>query len=48
MLEQHRKFLLFANLKKCWFYQEDIQFLGFVVFSKDIRMENKRIEVVKQ
>ena len=46
VLEQLRKFLLFANLKKCWFYQNEIRFLGYVVFSKGICMENGRIETV--
>ena len=48
VLEQLKKFLLFANLKKCWFYQKGIWFLGYVVSSKDIYMEDKRIKVVKQ
>ena len=48
MLEQFRKFLLFANLKKCWFHQKEVQFLDYVVFSKSIRMEDKKIEAVKQ
>ena len=48
MLEQLRKFLLFANLKKCQFHQEEVWFLGHVVFSKGICIENKKIEAVKQ
>ena len=47
VLEQFKKFLLFANLKKCWFYQDKIQFFGYVVFSKDIRIEDEKIEAVK-
>ena len=48
VLEQLRKFSLFANLKKCWFHQEEVRFFGYMVFSKDICMEDKRIEAVKQ
>ena len=48
VLEQLKKFLLFANLKKCRFYQEEVRFLGYVVSSKGIRIEDKRIEAVKQ
>ena len=48
MLEQLRKFSLFAKLKKYWFHQEEVWFLGYVVFSKGIRMEDERIEAVKQ
>ena len=48
VLEQLKKFSLFANLKKCRFHQEEIWFLGYVLSSKGIRMKDKRIEVVKQ
>ena len=47
VLEQLRKFLLYANLKKCRFHQNKVRFLGYVVSSKGIRIENKRIEAVK-
>ena len=47
VLEQLRKFSLFANLKKCRFHQEEVRFLGYVVSSKGIRMKDKRIEAVK-
>ena len=47
-MEQLRKFLLFANLKKCRFYQDKAWFLGYVVSLKGIRMEDKRLEAVKQ
>ena len=48
VLNQLRKYSLFANLKKCHFYQDEIYFLGYVVSSKSISMEAKRIEVVKK
>ena len=48
ILEQLRKFSLFPNLKKCWFHQVEVQFLGYVVSSKDICMEDEKIEAVKQ
>ena len=47
VLEQLRKFYLFGNLKKYQFHQEEVRFLGYVVSSKGIRMEDKKIEVVK-
>ena len=47
VLEQLKKFSLFANLKKCRFHQEEVWFLGYVVSSKGIHMENKRIKAVK-
>ena len=48
VLEQLRKFSLYANLKKCQFHQDEVWFLGYVVSSKGIRMEDKQIEAVKQ
>ena len=48
ILKQLRKLLLYANLKKCQFYQEKFWFLGYVVSSKGIHMEDKKIEAVKQ
>ena len=47
VLEQLKKFLLFANLKKCQFYQKEVWFLGYVMSSKGNCMEDKRIEIVK-
>ena len=48
VLEQLRKFLLFANLKKCRFHQEKVWFLGYMMSSKDIRMKDKKIKAIKQ
>ena len=48
VLDHLWKYLLFANLKKCCFYQDEICFLGYVVSSKNISMEAKRIEVVRE
>ena len=47
VLEQLKKFLLYANLKKCRFHQDKVRFLGYVVSLKGIRMKDKRIEAVK-
>ena len=48
ILDQLRKYSFFANLKKCQFHQEEIRFFGYVVFSKGISMEVKRIEVIRK
>ena len=48
VLDQLRKYLLFANLKKCHFHQDKICFLEYVVTSKDISIEAKKIEVVRK
>ena len=48
VLEQLKKSSLYANLKKCQFHQEEVWFLGYVVFSKGIHMEDEKIEAVKR
>ena len=48
VLDQLRKYSLFANLKKYYFHQDEIRFLGYVVSSKGISMEVIKIEVVKE
>ena len=47
ILDQLRKYSLFANLKKYWFYQDEICFLKYVVLSKKISIEAKKIELIK-
>ena len=48
ILDQLRKYLLFANLKKYCFHQDKICFLGYAMLSKKINMKVKRIEVVRK
>ena len=48
VLDQLRKYSLFANLKKYCFHQDEIRFLGYVVSSRGISIEAERIEVVKE
>ena len=48
VLEQLKKFLLYANLKKYQFHQKEIWFLSYIVSLKSIRIEDKKIEAVKQ
>ena len=47
VLGELRKHGLFANMKKCRFHQEEVRFLGYVVFSQGIHMEEERIDTVK-
>ncbi len=47
VLEQLRKHDLLANLKKCYFHQDEVRFLGFVMSSQGIRMEEEKIKAVK-
>ena len=48
VLNQLRKFLLYANLKKCRFHQEEVRFLGYIVSLRGICMEDERIKAAKQ
>ena len=48
VLDQLRKYSLFANLKKYCFHQNEIRFLRYIVSSKGISMKAKRIEVVRK
>ena len=36
----------YAKLKKCWFHQYEVCFLGYVVSAQKIRMEDKQIKAV--
>ncbi len=47
VLEQLQKHVLFAHLKKCQFYQDEVRLLGFVVSAQGIKMEEESIEAVK-
>ena len=47
VLKQLRKYLLYANQKKCQFYQREVWFLGYVIFSRGICMKKTKIEIVK-
>ena len=47
VLDNFRRHGLFANLKKCWFYQDEVRFLGYIVSAQGIQMEDERIEIVK-
>ena len=48
VLDQLRKYSLFANLKKCCFHQNEVCFLRYVVLSKGISIEVEQIKVLKK
>ena len=48
VFDQLRKFLLNANLKKCQFHQEKVQFLGYIVSLQGICIKDERIKAVEQ
>ena len=47
VLNKLRKHGLFANLKKCHFHKNEVRFLGYVVSTQGVRMEDEQIEAVK-
>ena len=47
MLNILKRYRLFANLKKCQFYKNEIRFLGYIVSAQGIRIEDKQIKIVK-
>ncbi len=47
MLEQLQKHLLYVNLKKCQFYQEELGFLGYIVSHQGIQIEKDQIKAVR-
>ena len=48
VLDQLWKYSLFTNLEKCRFHQDEIRFLKYVVSFKNISIEVKKIEVIKE
>ncbi len=47
VLEQLRKHDLYANLKKYRFHEDEVRFLGFVISAQGIKMEEERIEAIR-
>ena len=48
VLERLKNFEFYVNLKKCEFDIEEIKFLSFIVFIKEVRMNSKRIQIIKK
>lgn len=47
VLERLRQFQLYANRKKCEFYTEQVEFLGFIVTTDGVQMDNRRIVAIQ-
>ena len=47
ILEQLWKHGFYRNLKKCRFHKDEVQFLGFIVLAQGIKIEEERIEAIK-
>ena len=48
VLERFKDFELYINLKKCEFNIKKIEFLNFIVFTKESQMDSKRIQMIKK
>ena len=48
VLERLKNFELYVNLKKCELDVEKIEFLNFIIFTKEIRMNSKRSQMIKK
>ncbi len=47
LLDQLRKHSLYANLKKCRFYQDEVRFLGYIISHQGIWIEEKQIKAIR-
>ena len=47
VLENFWKHGFFANLKKYWFHQYEVCFLGYFMSTQGVQMKDERIEAVK-
>ena len=48
ILKRLKNYELYINLKKCEFNTDEINFLNFIVFTKKMRMNPKRIQIIKK
>ena len=46
VMERLRQSELYANPKKCSFYRQEVEFLGYLVNAEGVRMDPKRIETI--
>ncbi len=47
ILERLRKLKLYASLKKCEFFIVKVNFLKFIIFTKNVLMNSSRINIIK-
>jgi hypothetical protein len=48
VLERLQQYSLFANLKKCVFDVDEVEFLGFIVGTKGVSVDRSRIETIAE
>ena len=47
ILSRLREHKLFFNMKKCKFFKDSIEFLSFIVSSKEVQMQQDKIEAIQ-
>ena len=47
VLERLRRFRLFINLKKYEFFIKEVEFLGFIVSTKGVTIDLRRIDTIR-
>ena len=47
VLKRLRKYALYASLKKCEFFIEEVEFLGFIIGVVGVSIDKRRVEIVK-
>ena len=48
IFKRFRNYELYINLKKCEFDIDEVNFLNFIVFTKKMQMNLKRIQIIKK
>ena len=48
MYKRLRDAELYTKPSKCQFYQEEIEFLGFIIGTQGIRIDLKRVETIRE
>ena len=48
ILERFKNYELYINLKKCEFDIDKIDFLNFIIFTKEVQINSKRIQIIKK
>ena len=46
VLNQLQKHLLYINLKKCQFYQDEVRFFNYIIFYQGIQIEEEQIKTI--
>lgn len=48
VLERLRQFSLFANLKKCQFFTKRVEFLGFIITTDGVAIDQERVVTIRE